>query len=115
MQRRNALKSITTGFGAMLALPAWANSWNEDSLKITNSVFTKLEENTLAEVVTTIIPEGKIPGAKSLGVPTYINKIVTDCYELKPKPTSKLAWKTSKKLPNPSIQNLFQIVIIAKE
>lgn len=83
MQRRNALKSITTGFGAMFVLPAWANSWNENSLKITNSVFTKMEENTLAEVVSTIIPEGKIPGAKSLGVPTYINKIVTDCYEPK--------------------------------
>jgi Gluconate 2-dehydrogenase subunit 3 len=83
MQRRNALKSLSAGFGAMIALPTWANSWNENSFTITNSVFTKMEENTLAVVVTTIIPEGKIPGAKSLGVPTYINKIVTDCYEPK--------------------------------
>ncbi len=66
-----------------MALPAWANSWNENSFKITNSVFTKTEENTLAEVVTTIIPEGSVPGAKSLGVPALINKIVTDCYEPK--------------------------------
>jgi hypothetical protein len=42
-----------------------------------------VEENTLAEVITTLIPEGDIPGAKSLGVPTLINKIVTDCYEPK--------------------------------
>lgn len=83
MQRRNAIKSISAGFGAMIALPAWANAWNENYIVITNSVFTKLEESILAEVVATIIPEGSIPGAKSLGVPTYINKIVTDCYEPK--------------------------------
>jgi Gluconate 2-dehydrogenase subunit 3 len=83
MQRRNALKSLATSLGAAIVLPVWANNWNEKSEKLTNSIFSKIEENTLAEVVTTIIPEGEIPGAKSLGVPTYINKIVTDCYEPK--------------------------------
>jgi hypothetical protein len=83
MLRRSAIKSISSSLGLAFTLPAWANNWNEETVKLTNSIFSKIEENTLAEVVATIIPEGEIPGAKSLGVPTYINKIVTDCYESK--------------------------------
>jgi hypothetical protein len=83
MQRRNALKSISSSLGLAFTLPSWANNWNEETVKLTNSVFSKIEENTLSEIVTTIIPEGEIPGAKSLGVPNYINKIVSDCFEPK--------------------------------
>ncbi len=98
MQRRNAVKSITTGLGLAFTLPTWANNWNEETVKLTNSIFTKIEENTLAEVVTTIIPEGELPGAKSLGVPTYINKIVSDCYEPKAQADFKIGLENIEKI-----------------
>lgn len=83
MERRSVLKSVFAGLGTTFIMPVWASNWNENSIIVENSIFTKIEENTLAEVVTTIIPEGEIPGAKSLGVPILINKIVADCYDLK--------------------------------
>jgi hypothetical protein len=81
MKRRLLLKSLSASVGALLVMPAWANNWNLQSVGIQTS-FLKLEQaNLLAEIVGTIIPEGKIQGAKSLGVPVFIEKMIKDCYE----------------------------------
>lgn len=83
MERRSAIKSVFTGIGVVFSMPSWANNWNENSLIISKSTFNKIEENTLIDIVATIIPDGELPGAKSLGVPILINKIVTDCFDPK--------------------------------
>jgi hypothetical protein len=79
MQRRTALRNVAIGFGGLLSLPTWANNWNINSVQ-TNSFLILDQQNLLAEIVETIIPQTTTPGAKSLGVHLLIQKIVSDCY-----------------------------------
>ncbi len=79
MQRRQVIKSVALGFGSLLTLPAWANNWNKERI-ISKEFLSGNQENILAEIVETIIPETTTPGAKSLGVDKLIQKLVTDCY-----------------------------------
>jgi hypothetical protein len=74
MERRKALQNIGLGFGAILSLPSWAKSWNQDNLNI--------EGNTVLEgLVEAIIPEGDEPGAKSIGAHLFVEKMIRDCYD----------------------------------
>lgn len=84
MNRRQVLQSLSASLGTLLALPDWANAWSPGSLNTLPrqpGLFTAEQSSLLAEVVATIIPDGKIPGARSLGVPMFIEKMLTDCYE----------------------------------
>ncbi len=78
MQRRNLLKTVALGFGGLVSLPAWAESWNQNSFSV-NLNFSSSEDALLGEIVDAILPETSTPGAKSLGVHKLIQKIVTDC------------------------------------
>ncbi len=77
MQRRNLLKSVALGVGSLAIMPAWANSWNQNTF--TNLNFSISDDALLGEIVGTILPETTTPGAKSLGVHKLIQKLVTDC------------------------------------
>lgn len=79
MQRRIVLRNIAIGFGGLLTLPTWANNWNISSVQV-NSFLILDQQNLLAEIAETIIPQTTTPGAKSLGVHLLIQKIVSDCY-----------------------------------
>ena len=81
MKRRLLLKSLSVSVGTLLVLPAWANNWNIQSFGIQTTFLNLEQSNLLAEIVSSIIPEGKIQGAKSLGVPAFIEKMIKDCYE----------------------------------
>ena len=83
-------------------MPSWANNWNEKSLIVSKSMFNKSEENTLTNIVATIIPEGEVPGAQSLGVPILINKIVADCFDPKQQSDFKVGLK--------SVENIAQVI-----
>ena len=82
MQRRTALKNVAATVGGLVALPAWANGWNRQSLP-KNTLLTPAAENLLAEVVETIIPATDTPGAKELGVHRFVQTMVKDCYDQK--------------------------------
>lgn len=79
MKRRSALKSLSLAIGGLAALPAWATSWTPDSLG-TNAFLSFSDETLLAEIVETIIPETKTPGAKSLKVHHFAMRMINDCY-----------------------------------
>ena len=81
MKRRLLLKSLSVSVGTLLVLPAWANNWSIQSFGIQTTFLNLEQSNLLAEIVSSIIPEGKIQGAKSLGVPAFIEKMIKDCYE----------------------------------
>ena len=81
MKRRLLLKSLSASVGALLVMPTWANNWNLQSVGTQTSFLNVEQTNLLSEMVSTIIPEGKIQGAKSLGVPAFIEKMIKDCYE----------------------------------
>lgn len=81
MQRRKVLQTLSVSLGSLLVSPAWAKNWREQDLILNKPIFTPNQEELLTEIVSTIIPEGKIVGAASLGVPVFIQKMLADCYE----------------------------------
>ena len=80
MKRRAAMKSLGVALGGLVALPAWANSWTPDS--VGNSTLLALnDEILLAEIVETFIPETNTPGAKSLKIQQFVQRMIQDCYD----------------------------------
>lgn len=82
MQRRVALKNMAAAVG-LVSLPAWANGWSKSSVTSAVSFLSARQETVLAEIVETIIPATDTPGAKELGVHSFIQKMVADCYDAK--------------------------------
>ncbi len=81
MERRKVLQSIGITSAGLMALPAWAKGWNLQTLPPTPPVFHSLEQTTLTAIIEAIIPESDTLGAKSVGVPAFIEKMLADCYE----------------------------------
>ncbi|WP_229311780.1 gluconate 2-dehydrogenase subunit 3 family protein [Larkinella rosea] len=81
MERRKALQSLAVAVGGLVSLPGWASSWNRAGIPSGQSFLAPNADALLAEVVEVIIPTTDTPGAKALGVHTFIQKIVTDCME----------------------------------
>ncbi|WP_338877001.1 gluconate 2-dehydrogenase subunit 3 family protein [Spirosoma sp. SC4-14] len=79
MQRRSAIKNVALAFGGLISLPAWASGWTPDSIG-TVSTLLPTEEDLLADIVETIIPETSTPGAKSLKVHQFVMRMIQDCY-----------------------------------
>ena len=98
MNRRYAIKSLATTVGAMITMPAWANGWNLQTVLLTTPFLSANQENLLIDIVGTIIPEGDKPGAKSLAVPAFIQKMVADCYEPKEQEAFKSGLDTIEQL-----------------
>ena len=82
MNRRLAIRDLTLALGGLISIPAWAtNGWNAETLAISSNLFKTNERNMLEVIVETIIPESTTKGAKSLGVPAFLQKMLQDCYE----------------------------------
>lgn len=81
MERRVAIKQITLAAGGLLALPAWASAWTRASLQPVLPFLSPDQDGLLAELVDTLIPASDSLGAKALGVPDFVQKMVADCYE----------------------------------
>jgi hypothetical protein len=79
MQRRTALKNLSTAVGGLMTMPAWASGWTPESVGRT-SLLRPNQEELLAEIVETIIPETNTPGAKSLKVHQFVVRMINDCY-----------------------------------
>jgi Gluconate 2-dehydrogenase subunit 3 len=87
MKRRSALRSLALVLGGTVVLPAWATSWNAESIGELQAGLASADQTALlAEIVETIIPTTDSPGAKALGVHLFILKMLADCYE-KPEQT----------------------------
>ncbi len=82
MQRRKLIKGIALSLGGFASLPAWASNWS--AAKIGKQIFSSSgNEALLAELVEAIIPTTDSPGAKSMNVHQFVQKMVTDCYDKK--------------------------------
>ena len=91
MNRRNVLKSITAAAGASILLPKWANAWNAKDFK-SAGIFSLQESEIISEITSTFIPEGEIPGAKSLEVDKFLNRLFSDCYTEEDQQKLKKGW-----------------------
>jgi hypothetical protein len=79
MKRRALLQNIILASGALVALPSWAEGWEIKTLH-TRGWFSASESSLIAAVVSTIIPDGKDPGALKVGVDKFLIKLFEDCY-----------------------------------
>jgi hypothetical protein len=81
MERRTAIKDLLLIAGAVTFLPACLNSSGKPSIALKNFSITEKQEQLLAEIASTIIPQTDTPGAKELGAHLFVLKMVDDCYE----------------------------------
>ena len=81
MKRRKALQTLSASLGTLLVMPAWANAWNRKLLGVLPGLLNADQHTLLTEAVSALIPDGQIPGAKALGIPAFIEKMMADCYE----------------------------------
>jgi hypothetical protein len=79
MKRRAAVKNLGLAFAGLVSLPAWAQGWTPESIGQQHSL-PLAEEDLLAEIVETIIPQTTTPGAKSLKVHQFALRMINDCY-----------------------------------
>lgn len=81
MKRREVIQQIATISGGLIALPAWAKSWDLRHLPVIERSLNVSDRIILDQIVDAILPETDIPGAKSLGVPAFVETMLADCYE----------------------------------
>lgn len=67
--------------GVLITLPSWATEWTITDLKSYQTSFSPLEQELLAAVTDTIIPTGASPGALSVGVDKFLQKLLEKCYD----------------------------------
>ena len=79
MNRRVALKNVALVVAGAVLLPACDLS--KPSAEGLHTFLSPEQEKLLAEITETFIPASDTPGAKDLGVPEYIQRMVTDCYD----------------------------------
>lgn len=65
--------------GSLVALPAWATSWSKD--EIHESWLVAEQQDTLRAITDTIIPAGNSIGALTVGVDSFLQKLITTCYD----------------------------------
>lgn len=81
MNRRNLIKNLTLGSVGLVSLPAWANNgWSAEEI-ILPSLFEDTEQELLAAVADTIIPQGDAIGALSVKTDKFLQRLFADCYE----------------------------------
>lgn len=89
MNRRQLIQRLTVTAGALVSLPAWASSWSPETLPPSLQFLSVSEMNMLEIVVDTFIPKTATPGAKELGVASFVETMLQDCYEETDKRASK--------------------------
>lgn len=82
MQRREALKHTALFFGYAVSTAALTETFvacsREAKLDWKPEFLSANQANTVAEMAETILPKTKTPGAKELGVPQFVDKMVKD-------------------------------------
>ncbi|WP_461053124.1 gluconate 2-dehydrogenase subunit 3 family protein [Spirosoma arcticum] len=98
MKRRVVLKNMAMAAGGLFTLPAWANGWTTASAQVLYPFLSRQQGDLLADIAETLIPESDTPGAKTLSVHKFIQKMVEDCYEKDVQDNLKTGLETVEKL-----------------
>ena len=95
MNRRTAIKNTALMFGYAITAGALTETFiackNEArtvNLPWKPEFLTTNQANTLAELTETILPRTTTPGAKDVGVPQFIDKVLKNCCLKRNKKTS---------------------------
>jgi hypothetical protein len=71
MNRRDLLKQLGAGAAVSIVFPAWADGWSAARLPQTKPL-SFVEEEILAALVDVLIPETDTPGARTLGIDSFV-------------------------------------------
>lgn len=82
MDRRKALRNLGILTSGMVLLPSCDFSEEKISLVLNKLSITASQEELMKELVATILPEGEIPGARTLLVHDFVWVMVDDCLEM---------------------------------
>lgn len=81
MNRRNVIKNLGLFTGGMIFLPSCDFSDQKVSIVLNKLQITIEQEKLVDALISTLIPEGDIPGGKSLKVTNFVWVMVDDCLE----------------------------------
>jgi len=79
MNRRKAIKQLGLLTGGMVLLPSCNLSGEKVARAMNGLSVTASQEELMQEIVASIIPEGKLPGALSLNVHDFVWVMADDC------------------------------------
>lgn len=80
IKRRAAIRNLLIIAGGAMVLPACYRQSGKASIQLQNLTISEDDENLLAALTETLIPETTTPGAKSLKLHLFVLKMVDDCY-----------------------------------
>ncbi|MGJ1342211.1 gluconate 2-dehydrogenase subunit 3 family protein [Sphingobacterium spiritivorum] len=80
MQRRTALKQLFFITGGIVLFPSCWGGANKASIALCKLHINAEQENLLAEIVESIIPETDSPGGRALHLHFFVLKMIDDCH-----------------------------------
>jgi len=80
MQRRTALKQLFFIAGGIVLFPSCWGGANKASIALRKLHINAEQENLLAEIVESIIPETDSPGGRTLHLHLFVLKMIDDCH-----------------------------------
>ncbi|PRD50799.1 gluconate 2-dehydrogenase subunit 3 family protein [Sphingobacterium gobiense] len=80
MQRRTAVKQLFFIAGGIVLFPSCWGGANEASIALRKLHINAEQENLLAEIVESIIPETDSPGGRALHLHLFVLKMIDDCH-----------------------------------
>ncbi len=81
MERREAIKQFMIVAGGLVLMPSCLRDKGKASIQLTNIDVDATNEDLLAEIVETLLPETDTPGAKALNLHLFVLKMVDDCHD----------------------------------
>lgn len=81
MKRRAAIRNLIFFSGGIILIPSCLSKSGKASIALSNLDISAVQENLLAEVAATIIPQTDTPGAREVGAHLFTLKMLDDCYE----------------------------------
>lgn len=91
----------------LVSLPVWASAWTPETVGNVGTLPLS-EEDLLAEIVETIIPETETPGAKSLKVHQFAMRMIQDCLGEAAQENLKQGLAGTDKMANRTFHKSFQ-------
>jgi len=87
MNRREVIKNVSLMLGGAFSAPTLRamNRWEQSTKPDAHSVafnLTESQQKIVAEIAELIIPKTDTVGAKDVGVPTFIEMMLKDCYKM---------------------------------
>ncbi len=80
MDRRTVIKNLALVIGGTVLLPSCLHKDGMSYVKLKHISLDADQQNLIADIVEAIIPKTNTPGARDLNLPSFVLKMIDDCY-----------------------------------